>query len=134
MKKFLVSIGLLASLIGTPLLMTSPALAAVDCSKDPTATGCPCATNQNSPTCKQLISEKSNGTFDTRIKNILNVLMFGIGIVSVIVIIVGSIRFTSSRGDSNATAKARMSITYAVVGLVVSMSAAAIDNFVLGQL
>ncbi len=133
MKKFIISIGLLVGLIGAPLVMTSPAFA-VDCAKDPTAAGCPCATNKDSAVCKQLVSEKSGSTFDTRIKNILNVLMFGIGVLSVIMIIIGSIRFTSSRGDSNATAKARMTITYSVVGLVVSMAAAAIVNFVLGQL
>lgn len=135
LKKILVTISLLVGLLGAPLLIASPTLAA-DCTKDPTATDCPCAdpSNSNSSICKQLISEKSNGTFDTRIKNILNVLMFGIGIVSVIVIIVGSIRFTSSRGDSGAVGKARLMITYAVVGLIVSMSAFAIVNFVLEQL
>lgn len=135
MKKIIIVISLIASLIGAPLLANSPAFAA-DCAKDPMAAGCPCTVSgaANSAICKQLSSEKAGSTFDTRIKNILNMLMFGIGIVSIIMIIVGSIRFTSSRGDSNATAKARMTITYSVIGLIVAMSAAAIVNFVLGQL
>lgn len=133
MKKFIVSVMLLVGLVGAPLLAPSPAFA-VDCTKDPAAAGCPCATNSDSTLCKQLISEKTTSTFDSKIKNLINVLLFGIGVLSVIMIIIGSIRFTSSRGDSNATGKARMTITYSVVGLIVAMSAAAIVNFVLGQL
>mgnify|MGYP001352922686 CR=1 FL=1 len=131
-KRIIIVVGLMVGLMGAPLLTASPALA--DCSKDPTAAGCPCAGNSTSTTCKQLVSEKAASTFDTRIKNIINVLLFGIGIISVIMIIVGSIRFTSSRGDSGATGKARMTVTYSVVGLIVAMLAYAIVNFVLGQL
>jgi hypothetical protein len=133
MKKIIVSIMLLISLVGAPLLTPGSASAA-DCSKNPKAAGCPCAIDQNSAVCKQLVSETTSSTFDTKLKNIINILLFGIGAVSVIMIIVGSIRFTSSRGNSDATGKARMTVTYSVIGLIVAMSAYAIVNFVLDQL
>lgn len=133
MKKFIASAILLIGLIGTPLLASVPAYA-VDCAKDPTAAGCPCAGNSDSTLCKQLSAEKGGTGFNSNIKNITNILLFGFGLLAVLVIIIASIRFTSSHGDPSAVAKARMIITYSVIGLVVAMSAAAIVNFTLGQI
>lgn len=61
-------------------------------------------------------------------------LIYVIAAVSVIVIIVGGIRYIVSAGDSNATKGAKDSILYAVVGLVVAMFAQALVAFVLSQL
>lgn len=68
------------------------------------------------------------------IKNIVNILLFVIGAVSVIVIIVGGIRYVTSAGDSSGITGAKNTILYAVVGLVVAFMAYAIVNFVLDGL
>jgi hypothetical protein len=53
------------------------------------------------------------------------------GIVAVIVIIVGGIRYTTSGGDASGVKAAKDTILYAVVGLVVIIMAAAITDFVI---
>jgi hypothetical protein len=70
-----------------------------------------------------------NDIFDS----ILNLLYFVIGIIAVIVIIVAGIRYSTSGGDSSKVSSAKNQILYAVVGLVVVMSAFLITNFVVGR-
>jgi heme A synthase len=66
---------------------------------------------------------------DTVIK-VINSMLFAVGILSVIMIIVGGIRFVVSAGDSNGVQAARNTILYSVVGLVVAFVAWGIVNFV----
>ncbi|MCX6805928.1 MAG: hypothetical protein NTY56_00575 [Patescibacteria group bacterium] len=47
---------------------------------------------------------------------------------------VGGLKYTLSQGEEKAAAGAKDTILYAVVGLVVSVMAFAIVNFVLGEL
>ena len=47
-------------------------------------------------------------------------------------IVMGGISFATSQGDASKTTKARNTILYGVVGLVVALLAFAIVNFVLG--
>jgi len=62
---------------------------------------------------------------------VVNTLLFIIGLLSVIMIIVGGIRYTTSAGDTSAVTAAKNTILYAVVGLVVAFVAFAIVNWVL---
>jgi hypothetical protein len=71
----------------------------------------------------------SNGLF----KTITNVLLFIIGAISVIMLIIGGIRYTVSGGDSAAVTSAKNTILYAIVGIIVALLAYAIVNFVLGS-
>ncbi len=66
------------------------------------------------------------------IKTVVNTLLFVVGVISVIVIIVGGIMYTVSGGDSGGVTKAKNTILYAVVGLVVAFLAYAIVNWVVG--
>ena len=66
-------------------------------------------------------------------RTITNVLLFLIGAVSVIMLIIGGIRYTVSGGDSTAVTSAKNTILYAVIGIVVALLAYAIVNFVLGS-
>lgn len=68
------------------------------------------------------------------IKNVINLALVILGMVAVIMIIIGGIRYTTSNGDSSATKGAKDTILYAVVGLVVAIMAYAIVNFVLAAL
>jgi hypothetical protein len=59
---------------------------------------------------------------------------FGIiGIVSVIMVVIGGLRFITAQGDPSGVAKARQTIIYSVIGLAVAVSAEAIVAFVLNQ-
>lgn len=71
----------------------------------------------------------SNGVF----KTITNVLLFIIGAISVIMLIIGGIRYTVSGGDSGAVTSAKNTILYAIVGIVVAILAFAVVNFVIGS-
>lgn len=71
----------------------------------------------------------SNGVF----KTITNVLLFIIGAISVIMLIIGGIRYVVSGGDSSAVTAAKNTILYAVVGIVVAILAYALVNFVISS-
>ena len=84
-------------------------------------------------------SAKGTGTPDNvteddgLIKKVVNLLLWAIGIISVIMIIIGGIRYAISNGDSNQVTAAKNTIMYAVIGLVIAIFAYAIVNFVLFQ-
>lgn len=56
------------------------------------------------------------------------------GIVSVIFVIIGGIKYTLSSGDPGEISKAKNTILYSIVGLVVVMSAFMIIRFVTGSI
>lgn len=62
---------------------------------------------------------------------IADTLVFLIGAISVIMIIVGGLRYVLSNGDPKAAGSAKDTILYAVVGLVVAIASFAIVQFVL---
>ena len=68
-----------------------------------------------------------NGIF----KTVTNVLLFIIGAVSVIMLIIGGIRYTVSAGDSSAVTAAKNTIMYAIIGIIVAILAFAVVNFVI---
>lgn len=71
----------------------------------------------------------AGGIFQT----ITNVLLFVIGAVSVVMLIIGGIRYTISQGDQAAVTSAKNTILYSVVGLVVAILAYAAVNFVISS-
>jgi hypothetical protein len=77
--------------------------------------------------------QKSQMSLGDSIKLIINVLLFLIGAASVIMIILGGIRYVVSGGDSTQITGAKNTIMYAVIGLVVALLAYAIVNFVVTQ-
>ena len=64
------------------------------------------------------------------IKNVTNTMFFIIGAVSVIMLIYGGIRYTTSGGNTNSVTAAKNTVIYSIVGLVISILAYAIVNFV----
>lgn len=66
----------------------------------------------------------------TTLGGIFGVFLFIAGIVAMISIIVGGIRYVTANGDSSQIQSAKNTITYAVIGLVVVMMASAITGFV----
>jgi len=69
---------------------------------------------------------------NTLILTIINTLLFVVGIASVIVIIIGGIMYTTSTGDASSVTKAKNTILYAIIGVVVAFLAFAIVNWVVG--
>jgi hypothetical protein len=75
----------------------------------------------------------STKTLPTAVGTITNTLLWVVGVASVIMLIVGGLRYVLSGGDPKNTQAAKDTILYAVVGIVVALLAYAIANFVLGQ-
>ncbi len=67
------------------------------------------------------------------VKTVINTLLYVLGVIAVIMIIIGGIRYTTSNGDSGSLKTAKDTILYSVVGLVVAIMAFAIVNFVISS-
>lgn len=70
------------------------------------------------------------GVFQT----VVNVLLFIVGAISVIMLIFGGIRYTTSGGDQGSVTSAKNTVLYAIIGIIVSILAYAIVNFVVTAL
>ena len=65
---------------------------------------------------------------------ISNTILYIVGIVSVIMLIWGGVRYILSGGDSKKVTDAKNTILYAIIGLIISILAFAIVNFVLNAI
>ncbi len=68
------------------------------------------------------------------IKVILNTVFGVVGIVAVVMIVIGGVNYTTSQGDSQKVQKAKNTIMYGIIGLIIVLLAFAIVNFVLNGL
>ncbi len=97
-------------------------------------------------TYEQNVCEGSGGTWSSGtcttddsmtvpeiIQTVANVFVFVIGAVSVIMIIVGGIRYAVSAGDQSAVTGAKNTIMYAIVGLAIAFASYAIVSFIIAQ-
>ncbi len=69
---------------------------------------------------------------NSTIVNAINIITGIVGLLAVVVMILGGITFITSQGDAAKVAKAKHTVLYGVVGLVVALLAFAIVNFVMG--
>lgn len=69
--------------------------------------------------------------FEKLMKNIINTILLVLGMIAVIMIIVGGIRYVLSNGESAQVQAAKNTVLYSVVGLVIAILSYAIVNFVL---
>ena len=85
-------------------------------------------------------SAKGEGVSETAsdpqslVKQFVNIFLFAVGALSVIMLIWGGIRYTTSAGDSNKVTAAKNTVLYAIVGLVIAILAYAIVNMVIGKI
>lgn len=67
------------------------------------------------------------------LRTVINTIILVLGMIAVIMIVIGGIRYTTSNGDASQTKAAKDTILYAVVGLVIAILAFPIVNFVLDR-
>lgn len=77
---------------------------------------------QTGPTTAELVS------------NVVTTLSFIAGVASVIAIIVGGIMYITSAGDENRVRTAKNTLLYAIIGVIIALSAYAISTFVVTQI
>jgi hypothetical protein len=64
------------------------------------------------------------------VNNVINIMLFIVGILCVVMIVYGGIRYTISRGDKGEVEGAKNTIMYAIIGLIVAIVAYALVNWV----
>jgi len=117
MKNIKQYIASLALVIGFGAIALSPVASAVNLFG-------PCNGNTDSAVCSDTSS--ITGVIAT----VINTLLFVIIFVAIIVIIVAAIRMVTSAGKAETVTNAKNSILYAVIGIIVALSAYAITSFV----
>lgn len=80
------------------------------------------------------VNESGNDDLKQNITNIINAVIAALGIVAVVVIVLGGVQYMTSTGDSTKVKKAKDTILYGIVGLIICVLAYAIVNFVIGGL
>jgi len=65
---------------------------------------------------------------------ITNTVLYAVGVISVIMLIWGGLRYIMSGGDSKKITDAKNTILYAIIGLIIAVLAFAIVNFVLNTI
>lgn len=66
--------------------------------------------------------------------SILSAAFIAIGGIAILYLVIGAFKYVTSGGESSKIAKAKDTILYAVIGIVVSVSAFTIVQFVLGSI
>jgi cytochrome bd-type quinol oxidase subunit 2 len=69
----------------------------------------------------------------TLLARVINIFSIVVGVIAVIMIIIGGLKYITSGGDSGNVSSAKNTIIYALVGLVIVALAQFIVRFVLGQ-
>ena len=79
----------------------------------------------------EFTGENASTDLSTIIINIINAVLGVLGLVAVVVIIIGGINYMTSSGEAGKVKKAKDTILYGVIGLVICILAFAIVNFVI---
>ena len=95
---------------------------------------CPDGTeNTDLSKCTTIKNSLNSNDLMTTLNTIINVVIGIIGFVAVMVIILGGVQYTTSAGDSGKVKKAKDTIMYGIIGLVVALMAYSIVNFILSN-
>lgn len=125
MKKSIISIAIMiCAVFGTSVLSTAslPGSASAQVSE-----------GINTATTSEMQGKSIDGDKGL-IKTVVNVLLWAVGILSVIMIIFSGFRYITSAGDASKTKSAQSTLIYSVVGLIVAIMAYAIVNMVTNRL
>lgn len=123
MMKTLLITGLIVA-VATALFLVSPAAATETITNGGASAGANAARGADQPA--ELFGD--GGIF----AQITNVMLFIVGAISVIMIIIGGLRYVLSGGDSANVSAAKNTILYAIVGIIVSLLAYAAVSFITG--
>ena len=125
MKKSIISIAIMiCAVFGTSVLSTASL---------PGSASAQVSDGINTATTSEMKGKSIDGK-DGLIKTVVNVLLWAVGILSVIMIIFSGFRYITSAGDASKTKSAQSTLTYSVVGLIVAIMAYAIVNMVTNRL
>ena len=118
LKYILPLVLIIALFVGVTLSQTVSALTLQEGAEAARCDGCP----------KDLFGD--TGAF----KQITNTVLYIVGIIAVIMLIIGGVRYVISGGDSKKVTDAKNTVLYAIIGLVICFFSYAIVNFVITSL
>ena len=121
-------IAILAVVAGCLGVVSSPVMAKVKCPDGMARAG---QEVDSLAECSIPKDEASRYDLMNKVTVVINVIVGVVGIVSVAMIVLGGISYATSQGDAAKAKKAQNTIIYSVVGLLISLLAFAIVNFVL---
>lgn len=131
MKRALVSVMALSA-IAMPALVLPATVSAQG--SDTVQQGLDCGVNLSLTTGQDCnVDTKSVGDFQGLLNTVINIFSLIVGVIAVIMIIVGGLRYITSGGDSGKVSAAKTTIIYALIGLVIVALAQLIVHFVLSQ-
>lgn len=128
MKKFLISLAAIALAITGSFAIALPSYADSSSTKK---AACEAAYGAGTDDYNKCVSGSTDDAMK-KVRDILNVVFAVIGIVAVIMIIYGGIVMMISSGDPGKIKRAKDTIIYSIVGLIIVLLAFAIVNFVVG--
>ncbi len=70
----------------------------------------------------------------TSVQTVITTALTIIGAVTLLIIVIGGVKYITSQGDPQGVSTAKRTILYALVGLLVCIFAQAIVSFVLGRI
>lgn len=131
LQTLITAIGLTAFLVAPGVLLTSTSAYAQTTVNPELCKGINYASNSEGDDC-------GDGEADESVRNIIQTIIdvasIIVGAVSVIMIIIGGLRYITSSGDSGNITAAKNTIVYAIVGLVIVIFAQTIVRFVVDRI
>lgn len=130
MNKWLTKISLLvAGLALVPLIMASPAVAIAN----PLTKACQTNGAGSTAICQDARQTGPNG-LNKILKTVIDVMLLIVGLIAVLFVVIGGMRYVFSAGDAAAAKSAKNTIIYALIGLILAILSYGIVNFVLSRL
>lgn len=130
-KKY-ITVLLAAAVLAVPTLVVAPAYAqGSENIEGPLCNGANLEFNTNAGECQGV--EESGERLNDIIKIVINILSVIVGVVAVVMIIFGGLKYITSGGDSSNVSSAKNTIIYAIIGLVIVALAQFIVRFVLDR-
>lgn len=118
-------IALFVLFAGLNVLMTIPAQAQFDTAREQA-----CAGLDFDGTGSEGCDEDAGDRVDSVVASVINIASLIVGVIAVIMVVVGGLKYVTSQGDSSGTASAKNTVIYAIVGLIIVALAQTIVRFV----
>lgn len=132
-KKLLTNLALLSALAVPTMAPVAVFAQSTDCLDGGGGGIQGCLNSGVSKTDESGTSVDANTRVNDIIKLIINIFSLIVGVIAVIMIIVGGLKYITSSGDSGNVTGAKNTILYAIVGLVIVALAQIIVRFVLNK-
>ncbi len=86
------------------------------------------------PSFSELCDQHGEDDLMKTVGNVLNAIYGIIAVIAVVMIVIAGIKYSTSQGDPGKVQSAKGTILYAIIGLIITISAFAITNFILSAL